>query len=439
MTTTSRPDAALLIKRAIEEFVKQNSISVTSGGRPLIAGKPATEARVLDLLRLYAVDQVRVFKRQFEVQLVYHDFIAGWNLSRPTMVQEKLDLLRAKVVYDETSAREGRSSLLAWMQGTLFRAPTDLEVAVMLHFIWQIKRKLFGKPASYHMMPVFVSAQGTGKTTSILRLIAPLAEVSSNTTLEQFTDQRSWATLDKTYIKVVDEMARAEKTDMATLKMALSAEGILEYRPMRSNDMEQVIQNNTFIGTSNEDISMLIKDYTGARRFFQMFGCMNPVHTLDPQDIQKWWGMTTSMNALAIWKSVDENLGAIPEFKEHYTQISMIQKEELQTKSSFEEFMEMPGFGYSWATEVTGKKFTARDIYASYVTFCEQHGLEPRYSAISICKLLKRQAPPISQKTSSTRQVTFFLNRLPENSISGKVSLVRIEGGKDDVEGTSED
>jgi hypothetical protein len=186
---------------------------------------------------------------------------------------------------------------------------------------------------------------------------------------------------------------------------------------------------------------MLIKDYTGARRFFQIFGCMNPVHTLDQQEIQKWWGMTTSMNALAIWKSVDENLVAIPEFKEHYAEISVIQKEELQTKTSFEEFMETPGYGYTWTTEAPGQRFTSRDIYASYVVFCEQYGLDPRYSAITIGKLLRRQAPKGGYKKLSNGQCFFFLKRLSESNLSAKVSLLKIEGGKDDKdkEGDSQD
>lgn len=412
------PDAATLIQRAIEAFVSQYKVTITASGRPLCNGKPVTEAHLLDMLRVYAIDMSRAYKRSFDGLMInYGDFVSGWDLYKPLLIEKQLAALRATVKYDEAQARAGRLALEQWLHGVLFRPPSDAERAVLLHFLWQTKRKLFGHHASYHMMPVIVSAQGTGKTTAIQMLVEPLLEVVSNTTLEQFTDQRSWATLSRTYIKVVDEMAKAERTDMATLKMALSAEGVLEYRPMRSNDLEQVVQNNTFIGTSNEEISGLIRDYTGVRRFFQLRGCMTPIHKIDKKEVARYWQMLKSSDAAAIWRSVDENLSIMPEFKDKQLEIAEIQVEELQSKTSFDEFWDMPGHGFEWADKHTGRKVSGKQVYDAYATFCEQHGLEATYSALRISKMLKLAAPADSRLEWASGHVFFYLRKLSSGTL----------------------
>lgn len=422
------PEAAMLIQRSLDAFVKKQAVTLTASGRPLSHGQPVTEAQLLDMLRLFAIDVSRAIKATNNILVGFNDFVAGWNLYKPRLIEQQLKDLRTRVSYNEQVARAGRTSLEQWMHGVLFRPPTDVERAVMLHFLWQVKRKLFGKPTYYHMMPVYVSAQGTGKTTAIQMLVEPLREVVSNTTLEQFTDQRSWATLSRTYIKVVDEMAKAERTDMATLKMALSAEGVLEYRPMRSNDLEQVIQNNTFIGTSNEEISGLIRDYTGVRRFFQIIGCMKPVHELDPKDKERHWQMLKTADMLAIWRSVDEELSILPEFREHQLAIAEIQVEELQSRSSFDEFWDMPGYGFEWANKETGKKFTGREVYDAYAVFCEHHGLDDTYSALRITRQLKLAAPQMSKVETKCRHAQFYLRKLSSSDLSGnKLSLLKNE------------
>lgn len=420
-------DPRIILEKSIESFITHNKIEFTAQGLLLMDGKSAPESLVLDYLRIFSISQINAFKRQLDLKLTYADFVSAWNLAKPAAITKQLNLLRERVAFAEESARKGRTNLEKWLHGMLFRPPTEVETAVMLHFLWQTKRKLFGKPASYHMMPVFVSAQGTGKTTAIQELIKPLLEVVSNTTLEQFTDQRSWATLSRTYIKVVDEMAKAERADLATLKMALSAEGVLEYRPMRSNDLEQVTQNNTFIGTSNEEISGLIRDYTGVRRFFQIVGFMGQVYTLDRNEKLKYWQMRAEVDALSIWQSVDESLQLMPEFEELQEDIADEQVEELQLKTSFDEFMDMPGYGYKF--DVNGKVTKGREIYDHYVTFCEHHGLEPSYSALRIPRILKKRAPADCIVTQpNNRSVSFRLIRLTSSEASSNLTLLKVEG-----------
>lgn len=429
MTSTN-----LLLSKSIKSFIEHKKITFTAQGRTLVGGEPVTEAAILDHLRLFSVDHIRAYKVEFDAKLSYADFVSAWNLHKPLAIEEQLACLRTRIQYTETEARKGRSSLEKWMHGTLFRAPTEVELAVMLHFFWQVKRKLFGKPASYHMMPVFVSAQGTGKTSAIKELVAPLEEVASNTTLEQFTDQRSWATLSRTFIKVVDEMAKAERADMATLKMALSAEGVLEYRPMRSNDLEQVVQNNTFIGTSNEEISGLIRDYTGVRRFFQLVGFTGQVHEMEKTEKLRYWGMRAEVDAVSIWRSVDEKLELMPEFERLQEAIASEQVEELQLRTSFEEFFSTPGYGYAF--DVDGRQTTSKEIYDRYVTFCEHHGLEPSYSALRISRILRHMGPTDCISRSHNRASSFKLRRLNE---AGSLSLIKTGAPNEQKQQASKD
>lgn len=148
-------------------------------------------------------------------------------------------------------------------------ANLDLVVAVLRHFVWQVQRKLAGKPASHHLMPVLHGRQGGGKTYFIERFTEPLKEVTSYSDFGQIADDRM-IDLWRSYVLVLDEMAKASKADIETVKHVISAHA-LERRPMRTTSIVTITQNATLIGASNHRIGELIKDDTGNRRFVELF------------------------------------------------------------------------------------------------------------------------------------------------------------------------
>lgn len=149
------------------------------------------------------------------------------------------------------------------------RGDTELVVAILRHFVWQVQRKLTGQTASHHLMPVLHGKQGCGKTYFIERFTEPLSEVTSYGDFGQIADERM-IDLWRSYVIVLDEMAKASKTDIETVKHVITAQS-LERRPMRTNSIVTIVQNATLMGASNHRLAELIRDDTGNRRFVELF------------------------------------------------------------------------------------------------------------------------------------------------------------------------
>jgi hypothetical protein len=387
-----------LIRKEVERFLKQLKLEITPTKEMInVETKQlASEQTVLAELQLFYVQPAADIKRLTGLRVGLEQFKSSLDLLAQEQYLVKLAEYTKTLKYKPELERGARTHMSNWLRAVLFRAPTDVELAVMMHFIWQVKRKLFGKRARFHMMPVIVSAQGTGKTTAVRRLIEPMSDLAGTSTLESITDDRTWATFETSYVRMVDEMARADKADMNVLKQLLSEDGYLQYRPLYFNKLVKVKQNVTFIGTSNEDISLIIKDYTGVRRFFQLLGRTEPIYSMQPGEISNFWREFEVFNPLEIWQGVNEELEILPEFEAVQQDIAETQENELRLKTSFEEFMQSPEDGLEPATAATEDKakiLTAQAVYAKYKEFCEANGLETHFSVPSIRKKLMHMLP----------------------------------------------
>jgi len=174
------------------------------------------------------------------------------------------------------------------------RVSKEFIEACLKKFIWQVKRKMVNISVTHHLMLVIVGAQGKGKTEFVKKLIAPVAELSANTDFRMITDNRN-IDLWRNYVLFMDEMSSSSKSDMDVVKNLITAE-TLTLRPMRSNDQIHVRQNATFIGCANKELSQMIKDETGIRRFV----ALNFSNTPD-------WAACDQTDWKMLWRSVDEN------------------------------------------------------------------------------------------------------------------------------------
>lgn len=175
----------------------------------------------------------------------------------------------------------------------------DFIIAVLRKFMWQVKRKIRNSanlvlPVTNHLMPVILGPQGKGKSTFVNKLIAPLKELSLEVNFKAIEDDRNidiWSS----FILFLDEMGYASKSDVDTIKNAITAT-TLTRRPMRSNSKVTVSQNATFIGCSNKVLAQLIKDPTGIRRFVGLQFSNNPD-----------WDVMNAIDYVKLWQSVDPN------------------------------------------------------------------------------------------------------------------------------------
>lgn len=167
--------------------------------------------------------------------------------------------------------------------------------AVLKKFIWQVQRKLHNLPVSYPLMPVLTGEQGAGKSWFVNALTRPIADVVVQSDFAALADDRN-IDLWRSYVIILDEMAKAAKADVETIKHVITADH-LERRPMRTNTTVTIRQCASFIATTNLSVAEIILDPTGIRRFAELQWIKPPREFLDQFDFSAAWGSVQATDA----------------------------------------------------------------------------------------------------------------------------------------------
>jgi hypothetical protein len=217
----------------------------------------------------------------------------------------------------------------AWLQAVTGRVD-PVEVAVLQHWVWSVKRKLHGMPVIHHVMPILVGKSGSGKSVAIEKLLKPVdamcAEPGDMTIL---ADDRQLFRLAESYVVFFDEMAKAEQTNVESLKRTITSP-TLEWRVLGSHFRNTARNNATFIGAANKPVVEIIYDPTSSRRFFQ----------LDSLDRTDWDGINR-MDMLSVWRSVNHETDT--PLKSVLADVQARQ-EDIRARTSVEEWLEENGF-----------------------------------------------------------------------------------------------
>lgn len=177
-----------------------------------------------------------------------------------------------------------------------------VDVAVMAHFIWQIKRKLFyfvkggDLKVEKHLMPICYGLTNGGKSTAIDKLISPLklhGVVEPVRNMQLIEDDRHTKRFATALVCFADEMGKVKKTDVDTMKNFLTAE-LATWRLLGEHGKETAFNMSTWIGASNRKVIDIINDDTGMRRFYQIT-CKDRIE----------WPVINKLDYLKMWKSVD--------------------------------------------------------------------------------------------------------------------------------------
>lgn len=186
--------------------------------------------------------------------------------------------------------------------GMLFDMRTELAVAIGKYVIFQVKQKAINHPIKDHLVPIiFGGEQGSGKTTLVRRIAAPLYELASaNVLLSDFADKRSGDLYNYSLV-ICDDMEQLDDKSVAALKGTITATHI-NRRILMTSTSATIRQAATLIGTANKPISELINDETGHRRFVMMpFKNGNVAKGGDPNV----WPAVNSLDVKMLWDSVD--------------------------------------------------------------------------------------------------------------------------------------
>lgn len=234
-------------------------------------------------------------------------------------------------------------------------------LAVLSHWIWQVKRKMNDESVVYHIMPIFYGKQGGGKTEAIKKLYKPLQNFTLGISLSQMTDDRNYKAMSENYIIFFDEMQGCARTDIDALKRQITTD-YNDYRPMRTNDIFKVRQACSFIGATNRSVAEQIIDSTGMRRFYE-------AQCQDKLD----WDALQEIDYVSIWKCIDENK-AEGYIVDRIESISESQKD-LIAEDEIGLFIETRGLE---AGKNPTKKIPSSELFEDYRTWAMGCGFTPK-------------------------------------------------------------
>jgi hypothetical protein len=244
-----------------------------------------------------------------------------------------------------------------WMHAVTGKNQPEATLA-MAHWLWMVKRSALGLPVVYHMFLIFKGKQGSGKTTAIERLIAPLKSAKLDMNADEVGDPNTFADMGKYLIVMLDELASLSRVDSTKLKKQLTTE-MNSYRPFFTQKRVQVVNKTSYIGTSNRSIKQIFYDSTGMRRFFQV-DCQTRIDR----------NVVNSLDYTALWKGIDDSLAEGYCNDSNWDKISAIQ-ETYVNKEDYEEFFDeykiKPGNG-------TYKSINLRTLYLTYSEWSRTSG-----------------------------------------------------------------
>lgn len=332
------------------------------------------------------------------------DYLSEWH-------REKTYELRSTFIsqFFNKEKHDKELSLLKTFMKAFLRRDDELAVTAILHFIWQVKRKMKGMPVSHHMMPVFCGATGKGKSVALReRFLAPLKSLAGSSTLNIFGDDRLWGYFENHYAVFFDEMAKSRKESGDMLKFAITADEF-DIAP-KYLGLRKAKQNATFIGASNLTIESIIQDETSNRRFF-------PIDATEDTDR----GTINSIDYLTLWQSVDETMPC--------PVISVLDsikatQESNRNKSNVEMFLERYGFERTdrepgperWGIAVT-------ELLKLYELWRRENGFEYGLNSKTLSSELKRLRVAKFESNSLTGH--FLYARIPLGLSVGPIEFLR--------------
>jgi len=243
--------------------------------------------------------------------------------------------------------------------------------AVFAHFMWHVKRKVFGRPVEHHIMPILSGIQGNGKSTAVAKLLKPLEDFKLTPKLPDLTDPRHFESFDLNFVAFCDEMEQVEKTNIEGLKRFITGEDQTA-REMYTSTNVKWMQNCTAIGCTNKSLSTLIYDPTGMRRFFE-------INTDPHMPTNGAWTQLASIDYLKMWQQIDENIGGSECYIKPFKAEVEARQEDLRVPDPVESFLRETG---ALVVDPLHKKPVSRgDLFRDYKYYCAQNGYVPKSSA----------------------------------------------------------
>jgi hypothetical protein len=177
-----------------------------------------------------------------------------------------------------------------------FKQPAFAEAALK-KVMWQLKVKMQGGYIKHHHAVILFGGQDTGKSWFWNMVSQPVRDLSKVIDVAELVGE-SQLDLYNYFLIDLDEMAHAEKADIAKLKSLITKQTVSR-RVYYTQTLKDVTMCATLIGSANHPIAALIHDATGMRRFIQLD--VKPRAQVAPH----WDADIAGFDWLGVWQLVD--------------------------------------------------------------------------------------------------------------------------------------
>lgn len=315
-----------------------------------------------------------------DLTAAYEEYIKIWPTKRRKILAASIP-----------KSAENLAGIRQWVKAVT-GAENDDDVYIMAHWVWLVKRNLRELPVVHHIMPIITSPkQGGGKSTAVQRLVEPLAELMLELKVPQVVDERSFSLFTNYLIGFFDEMAGAEKVEIADFKRNVTS-STLTYRPMRTNTHLKIPNLCSFIGATNNALFDIIKDTSGIRRFFPI----NALEMLDHESIN-------NIDYVGLWTGVDEarERGYFELVKDTVAQ----KQDELSMKDEVQLFVEDHQIIPS---NKDTKVVSGKHLYQEYLLYVKNAGIRFPVTAQTFYKKLRGMGLQATKKADERRALTWY-------------------------------
>lgn len=318
----------------VHKYIEKNKVKTNYNSKITYAGETIPAAMLVRKAEIQWDNEGRKSKINI-IKSIFEE----WEFeAKKNIIKRTRDIIK----FDPRLVQRGSSELTKFTTALVGADCEKLNQhsAVIGHFIWQVKRKLFGYDADYHMCPVLVGRQGGGKTEALDRLVGPLKHLCMEGNLGNFIREAEKFVFGTYYIIKLDEFAKGSKSDLESMKTIMTSKEVT-YRTFYVQKMAVMPNVSTFIGASNRSVAEIFNDQTGNRRFYE-------IPCLDLLDWETIGGVSeeSGLDYNAIWKSIDEN--SISPIMPYIGEINKYQ-EEFRAKTIVEEWLTSedlkPSFG----------------------------------------------------------------------------------------------
>lgn len=207
----------------------------------------------------------------------------GWELLSKHFVAACTKKLQNDIKFDNNQNQEVLNKFLKFIYDYLI-IKEDYDIFEMLfkHWMWTLKRRIFGKKVVWHIWPNFHGAQGIGKSEIITRMLSFMEDFVTDADLGAIQDiDREIKKFTDYFVITFDELKQGDNKDNTELQLSDAAidmiKGIMTQERFNVRVMGTQTQNrfnNTVVPIScaNKHLYDIIYDGEAMRRWFE-FTC----------------------------------------------------------------------------------------------------------------------------------------------------------------------